>query len=286
MKWMNLPKEYSEKKSKYWIIPISFEGKITFQKGTMKGPSEIIKASNNLEYYDTENQNEPYQKGIFTNPVIKISKKQNTAIEEIKKLILEIPANKIPIMLGGDHSITIGIINGIEENENKNKKRKFSIIMFDAHADLRDEWNDDENNHACVAKKISKNHKLLQVGIRSQDYYEAIEAKENPNIIQIIKNKSTQKEFKKQIKKLEKNIYLTIDLDVIDPSLIRNVGTPEPDGLKWNELVSMIEEITKTKNIIGIDIVEFSPRNDYEIEAYFVAKLIYKIISIIEKNQK
>lgn len=283
---MNLPKEYSEKKSKYWIVPISFEGKITFQKGAMKGPIEIIKASNNLEYYDTENQNEPYQKGIFTNPIIKIPKKQNDAIEEIKKLVLSIPSDKIPILIGGDHSITIGIIKGIEEKENKNEKRKFSIIMLDAHADLRDEWNDDENNHACVAKKISKNHKLLQVGIRSQDYYESIEAKENPNITQIIKNKFTQKEFKKQIKKLEKNIYLTIDLDVIDPSLIRNVGTPEPDGLNWDELISIIEEITKTKSIMGIDVVEFSPRNDYEIEAYFVAKFIYKIISTIEKNQK
>jgi len=280
MKFMNLTEEFSNQESKYAILPISYEKDLTYGQGASKGPLEILKASEHLEYYDEQFDNEPFEKGILTLPVLELNNREpGEAINEIKKTVSE-QKNKFILSLGGDHAVTIGCIQGQEElNED------FDVIFLDAHTDLFYSWNNSQYNHRCVAHKASENHNILSIGIRSMDKDEADLIKEKENI-GIIKAYDYNKELlKKQLNKLKKNIYISLDVDVFDPSFIRNTGTPEPGGLFWNQVIEILQEIFKEKQVIGADIVEFAPNTHFNAEAFSLARLTYKIMAINENNK-
>jgi len=279
MEWMNLPPKYCTKESKFVILPISYEKDLTYGDGTSKGPHEIIKASQHLEYYDEQFDCEGFTNGIkLLNQLELCDKEPEEMVKIISERIYE-QKNKFVISLGGDHAVTIGIIKGLEKTE-----KDFSIIQFDAHSDYRDSWNGSSLNHACVTKQISKNHEVCLIGIRSQDYDESQQIKLNQNIHTIYGWDYSIEELKRILPKLKEKVYITIDVDGFDPSFIRNTGTPEPGGLTWNQVINCLELIFKEKEVIGADIVEFAPKINFESEAYALAKLTYKIINLKEKN--
>lgn len=280
MEWMNLPKEYCSDKSKFAILPISYEKDLTYGDGTSKGPIEIIKASQHLEYYDEQFESEAFTSGIKLLPQLNLSNHQPEEMVETISTKINENKDQFIVSLGGDHAITIGIIKGLEKKHNQD----FSIIQFDAHSDYRDSWNGSQLNHACVTKQISKNHEVCLIGIRSQDYDEAQQIKSNANMHIIYGWDYSLEKLKKILPKLKNNIYITIDVDGFDPSFIRNTGTPEPGGLTWNQVISCLQLIFKEKNVIGTDIVEFAPKFNFESEAYALAKLAYKIINLKEKQ--
>lgn len=286
MNWMNLPEEYSSEDAKFVILPIEYEKDLTYGKGTSKGPEEIIKASQYLEYYDEEFDCEAFEDGIKLLDFLKLKEKNpEEMIEAIASKIAE-QKNKFIISLGGDHAVTIGIVKGLEVKglerlpENGNHDEEFSVIQFDAHADFRDSWNGSELNHACVAKQISKNHNLLQIGIRSMDSDEMKQIKVNENVQQIKVHEFSLEKIEQLLSKLKPKVYITIDVDVFDPSFIKNTGTPEPGGLTWLETINALKLIFQNKEVIGADIVEFSPNINFDAEAYSLAKLVYKLISL------
>jgi agmatinase len=283
MKFMNLPEEYSSKKSKTIILPITFKSKTTRETFSDKGPLKIIEASYELEYYDEEIDVEPYEKGIFQEEILEILETDYlTQEQKIIKKILEIEENKFLVVLGADHSTTISVVKALEQKNND-----LGVIIFDAHTDLRDSGVDECGLHACVSSEISKKHKTLVCGVRSMDVYDKEQLK-NKNI-DIIKTKELfedkdwylkkSKILKKKLKKLPQKVYISIDVDVFDCSFIRNTGTPEPGGLFFEQLKNLLKLVFKEKDVIGVDIVEYSPNKESFSESYSLAKLVYKIIA-------
>ncbi|MBT3262272.1 agmatinase [Candidatus Woesearchaeota archaeon] len=274
MNWMDLPEEYTKENSYFKILPISYEQATTYGDGASKGPEEIIKASKHLEYYEDQFNNEPFTKGIHILPELKL----NSTPEDMVKQVSETVSNQkgFLVSLGGDHAITIGTVKGLEED--------FSVIVFDAHSDFRNEWNGSKLNHACVSKQISKNHDLALIGIRSQDIEEHNEITNNSNIHQLKSYDFSVEKLKELLPKLKEKVYISIDVDVFDPPFLKNTGTPEPGGLQWDQIINSLEEIFKQKEVIGADIVEFAPKENFRTEAYSLARLVYKIFSLKLKN--
>ena len=273
MNFMNLATEYRKKDSFFQILPIEYENKPTYGKGASKGPREIIKASKHLEYYDEQFDNEPFEKGIHTLKSLN-NLKPEKAVEKISKET-EKHKNKFLISLGGDHSITIGIIKGLEKDH-----RDFSVIVLDAHPDMFHSWNNSQFNHRCVSQRISEKHKLLLVGIRSMDIDEKNIINSNKNINIINSYNFSLEKLTKELKKLKHKVYISIDVDVFDLNFIRNTGTPEPGGFFWNQLIKILKKIFQNKEVIGTDITEFAPKYNFEAEAFSLAKLSYKIMSL------
>lgn len=294
LNFMNLSKEYSQKgKSSIYILPISFIQKATTRNYSYKGAKEILKASRELEYFDDELKVEGYLKGIYNFDILDFKDKYSGDLlsENIsEKLNLVLKKDRFNIFLGSDHWTTHGIIKSFEKIYDD-----FGIISFDAHLDLREIWGEDTWYHACVLREISKNHDALIVGHRSCDFYENKYLKENKNISSISSKESNNDlkntHFKFLLKKLPKKVYVTFDVDVFDPSILRNTDTPEPGGLLWNKILSLFKIIFKEKEVIGIDVVEFAPRGpewNYKAEAYMLSKLVYKfcIYKYFLKNKK
>jgi agmatinase len=271
MKWMNLPEQYS--KGKFVILPIAYEKDVTSGKGASRGPQEIIKASKHLEYYDEQFDCEPFEEGIELLETIEASEPEemiNLVSNKVKEL-----KDKFIIGLGGDHAVTIGLVKGQEKLH-----EEFSVIQFDAHPDMFHSWNGSQYNHRCTAQRISINHDLALIGVRSMDVDEKniIENNEDVHLIKIYDFDANN--LRQILSKLKQKVYLSIDVDVFDPSFIRNTGTPEPGGIGWYNLIAALKIIFKEKEVIGADVVEFAPKENFAAEAYALAKLVYKIMAL------
>lgn len=280
--WMNLPEEYRD--GKFVILPLPYEHKVTYGKGASRGPEEIIKASYYLEYYDVEHNSEPYQQGITLRKPLSLQHFRPEAMityvaAAVQKEMAQPEKKKVVIGLGGDHAVTLGMVKGMEQLHNK-----FSVIILDAHADFRDSWNGSPYNHACVSRQLAKKHDVLLLGVRSMDADEARMIKERKHVHLLKCSELSLQHVKSLLPKLKKNIYLSIDVDVFDSSFIRNTGTPEPGGLFWNKAIELLQLIFKEKNVIGADLVEFAPQENFRAEAYALAKLVYKLMGLKAKR--
>ncbi len=278
MSWMKLPEEYSPASSKFVILPLLYEKNLTYGDGASLGPLEIIKASEHLEYYDEQFDSEAFLKGIrLLSPLALNDVEPTDMVEMVSKAVKEnVSQEQFLIGLGGDHSVTIGVARGLEQVYGNN----FSVIQFDAHADLFHSWNGSEYNHRCTAQRISLNHELVLVGVRSMDVDEKKIIDNNETIHLIKAYEYSLDRLKGVLPQLKDNVFITIDVDVFDPSFIRNTGTPEPGGMVWNQLIEALALIFKEKKVIGCDIAEFAPKVHYESEAYALAKLVYKVCNL------
>ena len=267
-------------KEKVVIIPYGLEKTVSYGKGTKNGPKEIIKASHQVELYDEELNCEPYKKiGIKTLKPFKINRNINKALKKISEINKKILDKKIfPMTLGGEHSITPGCIYPFAK-----KYKKICILHFDAHADLRNEYNGEKFSHASAIRRCldHKNVSIISFGIRNISQSEIPFLKKNKSRINIFwskdKNKWNLKKFVKLIK--NKTVYLTFDVDCFDSSIMPATGTPEPGGLFWDETLNLIKIAAKNSNIVGADINELSPIKGFNSYNFLVAKLAYKILS-------
>ena len=265
-----LPEEYSEfESSRFVIIPVPYERTVSYLRGVSFAPSRIIDASKNLELYDEELELSPFECGIHTMPLRRISGKPDRALTVIENLCRKVVENdKFPILVGGEHTCTLPIFKVLSE------KYSLSLVHFDAHLDLRDSYLGEKLCHASVMARIYEiTDNILHIGIRT------ICEEESKKIdkIRIVWAKDCIKDFEREIKNLNKEVYLSIDVDVFDPSVIPDVGTPEPGGIGWYEMLYMLSKIFKKKNVVGFDVVELAPKKNTYSE-FTVAKLIYKLI--------
>ena len=269
------------------IVPYPLENSVSYGTGTKKGPSEIILASHQLELYDEDLKYEPIKKiGIRT---LKVKQKLgNTinAISNLEKIIDSVlDVSKFPLILGGEHSITIGAINSITK-----RFKDLVLVQFDAHSDLRDEYKSDKFSHACTMRRCldNKNLKLVSMGVRSTSEEEIVFIKNNKTRIYTFYAKDKKSWDLKKIKKFiqDKNVYITFDVDVFDPSLMPATGTPEPGGLFWDETLNLIKAISENSNVIGADITELAPIKNINSCNFIAAKLAYKLLSIIFNSKK
>ena len=277
MRFLDLPREYVKKDSVFGILPIAYEKSATYGKGASKGAEEIIKASKHLEYYDERTGTEPFGLGIHTSPVLRLSRKSpKEAIAGITKAHAAMKSEFI-VTLGGDHAVTLGAV--------QSHKGPFSVLVLDEHADYRYSWNGSQLNHACVGRRIAAKHSIGVVGVRSldKDEHEALLKDSNMHILSSYDY--TQNRLIEMLAKLEENVYLSIDVDVFDPSFIRNTGTPEPGGLFWEDVMQILQVVFSNRTVIGADIVEFAPQENYRAEAYALAKLCYRMMALKAKTR-
>ena len=267
-------------KQKSVVIPFGLEKTVSYGGGTKNGPKEIIKASHQVELYDEELNCEPFKViGVKTIKPFKINKNINKALKQISLLNQKsIEKNLFPLTLGGEHSITAGCIEPFVKSY-----KNVTILQFDAHADLRDSYNNQKYSHASAMRRCLdfKNVDLISIGIRNISKEELPFLKKNDSRIKIFwakdKKKWNLKYFKRLIK--NKNVYLTFDVDGLDSSIMPATGTPEPGGLFWYETLSLIKTTFKNANVIGADINELAPIKGFNSYNFLVAKLAYKILT-------
>ena len=272
----------SPEEAKVVIVPFGLEESVSYGGGASRGPGAIIKASQQLELFDEEFWCEPYRDyGIATLKKFPIEKSLDRAIQQIKKTTADLLAkNKFPLILGGEHSLTVGAVQAAVS-----KFGKISILHFDAHADLRDGYLGAKFSHAASMRRCldDKRISLVSVGIRSISAEEILFLEANSKRIKIFWAKDKEKwKIAEIIKSLSNNpVYLSFDLDVLDSSSMPVTGTPEPGGLFWNEVLAIIQTVAKKKKIVGADIVELSPIRNLHAPDFLAAKLTYKILSYI-----
>ena len=260
------------------ILPVPYDGTSTWIKGADKGPEALLEASFNLEFYDIETNTEVYRRGITTlNPVTENTSPEAMSIaveKQIEKLIADW---KFPVLIGGEHSVSIGAFRAM----GKHYGEDLSIVQFDAHSDMRDEYEGSTHNHACVmARALEVTRSITQVGIRSSDSSELKNI--NPERIFHAYKIKEQKGWENEVAaQLKEKVYITIDLDVLDPAYLPSTGTPEPDGLTYRDLIRTIQTIAKEHTIVGLDVVELCPNPAAKASDFLAAKLIYQILSII-----
>jgi agmatinase len=285
MRWnfADIHKEYTNfENAKVAVLPIGYEVTASYLKGTKNGPKAIIEASRYVELYDEELNDDIYKIGIHTLPLILSKEPPDRMIELISSKVTKLcKQDKFILSLGGEHSITIGIVKGL-----KDYYQNLSILILDAHADLRDEYEGEKLSHACVSRRISEMLPLTIVGVRSLSLEEA-EFIDNHSIncyydVQLKKDKDWHD---KVISTLSNNIYLSLDLDVFDPSVIPSVGTPEPGGFDWYEMICFLRKLCEKRNIISFDMVELCPQAGFVRSAFTAAKLAYKLLGYIFKGR-
>jgi len=255
------------------ILPIPFDGTSTFMKGADEGPRALIRASQQVELYDIETKSEPYKIGIHTaSPVagetgIAVNREAETRVTKF------LNDGKFVLSLGGEHSVSLGPIRA-----HAVRYKNLSILQLDAHTDLRNEYQGDPLNHACImARCLEIVPTVVQVGIRSMD---ACEVSQNSaeNIFyaeQIVVDKHW---IEKVVSRCTDEVYVTIDLDVLDPGIMPSTGTPEPGGLGWYDVLSLLRTVSQRCKIVGADIVELCPSSDQGPD-FLAAKLAYKLIN-------
>jgi agmatinase len=257
------------------ILPVPFDKTSTWIKGADKGPKKIIEASQYLELYDIETNSEVFKKGIFTAKAIHAA----TSAEMIKKTDSAVSDylrdNKFVAVLGGEHSVSIGAIKSYAGHcEN------LSILHLDAHTDRRDAYKGSRYNHGCViARARDYVENIVSVGIRSMDSSERRNA-DSKRIFFAHSIHDSEKWIENAVSMLTDNVYITIDLDVFDPSLMPSTGTPEPGGLGWYQVLKLLRSAAESKRIVGFDVVELCPSDSWAPD-FLAAKLVYILLSYI-----
>jgi agmatinase len=259
------------------IVPVPYDRTASFMKGTADGPRAAIEASTYMELYDDELEAEPYTVGIHTaEPVSGNDDPPEAMTAKVEKAVAGwLARGRMPVVLGGEHSISIGAIRAYLA-----KHPKMGILQFDAHGDLRDVYEGSPLSHACIMRRFAGTVPTLQVGIRSLSREEADFIREKRLMVlsaqRFIERPESALEM---VDRLPDEIYLTFDVDYFDPAIMPATGTPEPGGPGWYPTLAFIREVCRRKTLVGFDVNELRPLGDDVAPDFLVAKLIYKILA-------
>jgi agmatinase len=282
-----MPEEYSRyDTSRAVVLPVPLERTTTYMSGTRNGPAAILAASRNMELYDEELALEPYKKfGIATLPAV------DTQDGTLEKVLTELHTTelallqdgKLPVVLGGEHSLTAPLVAAAAK-----KFPDLSVLQIDAHADLRQAYQDNPASHASVMRRVVEICPAVQVGIRSLSVEEAealpdLHAKGRVRMYwgKDIARTPLDTWVPRVVANLSEHVYLTVDLDGFDPAYVPATGTPEPGGLDWYQGLALVREVAAKKKIVALDVVELLPQPGDHASDFFAAKLIYKILGYI-----
>lgn len=283
-----LTKEMTEgRETKYSVLPVPYDLTASYLSGMRNGPRAIIEASTHMELYDEELDCEPWEVGIETlQPLEPTALGPGEMIKRVRVATQDIlKRGKVPVILGGEHSITLGMVQALLE-----KYPKMSVLHLDAHADMRDEYQDTPFNHACVARRIAEICPIVQVGIRSLSIDEADFLKAEKKAGKKAKTNITTHyasqvlgkiDWDKVVKTLSNEICITVDLDVFDPSIMPATGTPEPGGLLWYDVLNVLKKAVAKRKVVGFDVVELCPLPGNIAPDFLAAKLVYKIMGYV-----
>ena len=260
------------------LIPVPYDSTTSYRTGARYGPAAIISASYNLEDYDYELGVDLSKAGIHTSPTLEphmagpdaMIRRVSQAVESYDN------GRRLVGLLGGEHTIAVGAVRAL-----KLRRPGLSVLYLDAHGDLRDNYMDTPYSHACVARRLMEICPVVQVGVRSLCQEEfALTRNPPPNLQTFLWNAETPMlpELNEILDRLTEEVYVSIDLDALDPSLMPAIGTPEPGGMGWGHLMQLIDGVARNRRIVGFDVVELSPSEGPHACAYTAAKLVYKLI--------
>jgi agmatinase len=264
----------SIERSKIVLIPVSYDGTSTWQKGADKGPKAFLEASDNMELYDIETDSEVYKEGIYLADAITENSSPEVMVDVVHDITKSyIKKNKFVSVFGGEHSISIGTIRAFNECYNN-----LTVLHIDAHADLRESYEGTKCNHACAVYEASQTTNLVQVGIRSMTAIEKTVVDDDKTFYA---HDMVSDDFwmENAIDQMTDTVFITFDLDAFDPSILPSTGTPEPGGLLWYETLEFLKKVFEEKNVVGFDIVELCPNETDKSSDFLAAKLYYKMLS-------
>jgi len=259
------------------ILPIPLDRTTSYVPGTRNGPHEILVASSHMELWDEETQTDVHSIGIYTLPEMEFPfASMDEVVAEIRRVSREIVnRGKFPLILGGEHSITPAVVAAVAA-----KHPGVSVLQLDAHADLRDSFMGTPHNHACAMRRTLEFARTTQVGVRSLSTEEAAAIPSLPTRIFYDYNMRHDPTWMDcVVESLSDTVYITIDVDGFDPSIMPATGTPEPGGLSWYEALALLRKVIERRTVVGCDIVELSPMGGNVAPNFLCAKLIYKILS-------
>jgi len=263
------------------IIPVPYDLTSTWRKGADRGPSALLVASATIELYDIQTESEPWKRGIVTLPPVLHDSDPNELAGLVRTAAAAVLARgAIPVVIGGEHSVTIGAVEAAAD-----AFPGVGVLQIDAHGDTRESYEGSTHNHACVMARARERCPIVQVGIRAVDSSEIPGL--DPNRVfwahEIVGRKDSNW-MDDVVSLLPENVYLTIDLDAFDPSLLPATGTPEPGGLGWYEVNDLVRRVAQDRRIVGFDVVELLPLPGEHASDFIAAKLVHRVLAEIFAN--
>ncbi len=260
--------------AKIVVLPVPYDGTSTWVKGADKGPEALLEASANMELYDIETDSEVHKIGIHTMEAVTVNSSPEAMADAVYKQVSHIyKKKKFPVIIGGEHSVSIGAIKASHEHF-----EDLTVLQFDAHADMRKEYEGSGYSHACVMARAAEMGPIVQVGIRSMSAEER-EDIQSDRVFYADRLRDNKNFMFDLLNKLSKNVYVTIDLDVFDPSVMPSTGTPEPGGMRWYAMIETLQRVSEHSNIVGFDVVELCPNKDNKAPDFVAAKLVYQLLT-------
>jgi len=270
----DLPEPFGDPaRARVAIIPVPYDGTSTWLKGADRGPAAILEASAHLELYDLETSSEPYRCGILTDPPVTEAGSPELMARAVEQRVSgHLEARRFPVVLGGEHSVSIGAMRAAAA-----RCPDLSFLQLDAHTDLRPEYEGSRYNHACVMARARELGPIVQVGVRSMD---ASEQKDlDPRRVFFAERLRGRRGWAREVvRRLSRRVYLTLDLDVLDPAFMPSTGTPEPGGLDWYQVLELLRLLCRRRELVGFDLVELAPSGNRAPD-FLAAKLVYKLLA-------
>lgn len=261
------------------ILPVPYDGTSTWGKGADRGPQALLDATDNMEVYDIETGTEVHREGIWVSPDITESRSPEAMCDAVREAVaLTLQHGKMPFVLGGEHSVSIGAIQACHAVH-----PELAVLHIDAHADLRPSFHGSECNHACAVHWASQHCTLVQIGIRSMDASER-EFIQPRNLFtgDDCHHRSDDEWMSEALAALGKRgvpLYITVDLDAFDPAFVPHTGTPEPGGLSWHQVTGLIRLACQHGHVVGMDVVELAANEHSAPSDFLAAKLVYKMLT-------
>ncbi|ADN01273.1 agmatinase [Spirochaeta thermophila] len=267
----------------FHVIPVPYERTTSFGKGAARGPSAILEASGQLEVWD--GRGIPAEVGIHTGGPVKARTPERMAREVAARMRPVLRSGRVPVLLGGEHTVSVGAWEALKEVYGPGQ---VGIVQIDAHADLRDTYEGSRFSHACVMRRaLDHGFSIFQAGVRSL----------SPGEVALRRELAGRQVFWKDAPELRRtgaplalppdfpsNVYLTIDVDGFDPSVVWETGTPEPGGLFWYEVLDFIERVAEAHTVVGFDVVELAPAKGSHVGAFVAARLVYQVMGIVFRH--
>jgi len=266
----------------FHVLPVPYEASVSYGGGTGRGPASILYASWQLEGWDGKSN--PSRRGIYTHPPVSVEGSGKEVIGAIATATQAIAkAKHFPVVLGGEHTVTYGVIEGLLAAG----MTDIGVVQIDAHADLRHAYENNIYSHASVMKRIVElDVPLFQLGIRALCEEEVATRKTYNVLYQDADNLVPSNTTTIQLPdNFPKNIFFTVDIDGLDPSIFPATGTPVPGGLGWYQTLSLFESVVQQRHVIGFDLMEFAPIEGFHAYEFSAALLAYKMMGIVERTQ-
>lgn len=278
--FLDIPNQYTNSDAKVQVIPVPYDATSSYRKGADRGPQAMIDASAQVEWYDIQTGAEHYEQGICTQTPVVCEAHDPIELAPLvrDRVATALRNGQLPIVLGGEHSVTIGAIEAAAECCGP-----ISVLQIDAHGDTRNTYHGSTHNHACIVARAKEHASVVQVGIRAIDSQELkgmqLDRVYFGHQIEEWMRGNNLDWMDRVVSQLQDRVYITIDLDAFDPSILPSTGTPEPGGLDWATINELVHRVAAQRTIVAFDVVELCPCPNHHASDFIAAKLVYRVMS-------